>query len=284
MLRTALSSLPQEWQFWIRENIERKCEPATMAAVMVRDGHFDKALVTAAIEEAKRGGGDRSISLAPVRKPMPDIDTSANTIQTEDRLVQVLLTLTTPRVVLLGNVLSDEECDALCTFAGQRLMRSPVVDDGDGKTHMHAHRTSQGAMLARGETDLIGCIDARLAQLARWPVERGEGLQVVRYAKGNEYRAHYDWFDPALPGPRKHLEHGGQRVGTFVLYLSDVEKGGGTAFPGLGLEIQPRKGNAVYFANTDAYGTPDRDTLHAGAPVMKGVKFIANKWLRERDY
>ena len=258
-----------------------------MAAVMVRDGHFDKALVTAAIEEAGkegRAGGSAQISLASVRKSMPDIDTAANTIHTTDRPVQVLFTLAAPRVVLLGNVLSEEECDALRSFAEQRLVRSPVVDDGDGKTQMHAHRTSQGAMLARGETDLIARIDARLAEISHWPVERGEGLQVVRYEKGNEYRAHYDWFDPALPGPRKHLEHGGQRVGTFVLYLSDVEHGGGTAFPGLGLEIQPRKGNAVYFANTNAYGAPDRETLHAGAPVVKGVKFIANKWLREREY
>lgn len=246
---------------------------------MVRDGQVDKGLAQAAIEEARRKNDP-----VPALKSMPIIDTTANTIQTSDRLVYVLLTLNMPRIVLLGNVVDDEECDALCTFAEHRLMRSPVIADSHGAMQVHAHRTSLGTMLNRDETELVSRIDARLAALGQWPVQRGEGLQVLRYEKGNEYRPHYDWFDPNLPGPRKHLAHGGQRVGTFILYLSDVFEGGGTSFPGLGLEIHPRKGNALFFSNTDAHGIPDKKTLHAGMPVVNGVKFIANKWLREYDY
>jgi prolyl 4-hydroxylase len=280
MAKTALSSLPQEWQFWITENLTRACEPGTMAAVMVRDGRFDRSLAQAAIEEARKANFADLLAL----KAIPEIDTTTNAIQTPDRVVDVLLTLAAPRIVLLGNVLADEECDALCAYADQRLTRSPVVGDSNGAAQVDSDRTSRGAMLARGETELIARIDARLASIARWPVGRGEGLQVQRYGIGNEYRSHYDWFDASLPGPRKHLERGGQRVGTFVLYLCDVEQGGGTSFPGLGLEVQPKKGNAIYFANTNAYGAPDRETLHAGMPVVKGVKFIANKWLRETEY
>jgi prolyl 4-hydroxylase len=280
MIKTALSSLPQEWQLWITQNLARACEPGEMAQVMVRDGRFDRALAQNAIEEARRA----SSGSLPELKQLPTIDTSTNAITTPDRVVDVLFTLNAPRIVLLGNVLSDEECDALCAHAAQRLTRSPVVGDADGATQVDAARTSRGAMLARGETELIARIDARLAALARWPVERAEGLQVQYYERSHEYRPHYDWFDPALPGPRKHLERGGQRVATFVLYLCDVEQGGATSFPGLGLEVQPKKGSAVFFANTDAYGMPDRNTLHAGTPVLQGVKYIANKWLRESDY
>jgi prolyl 4-hydroxylase len=280
MAKTALSSLPKEWQFWITENLARACEPGGMAAVMVRDGRFDKKLAYAAIEEARKA----NFADLPALLPMPEIDTSANAIRTPDRTVDVLITFAAPRIVLLGNVLSAEECDALCAHVDQRLTRSPVVANGDDAATIDAGRTSRGAMLARGETELIARIEERLAALANWPVERGEGLQVQRYGTGNEYRPHYDWFDPSMPGPRKHLERGGQRVGTFILYLCDVEQGGGTSFPGLGLEVQPKKGNAIYFANTDAYGAPDRDTLHAGMPVVKGVKFIVNKWLRQTEY
>jgi prolyl 4-hydroxylase len=105
-----------------------------------------------------------------------------------------------------------------------------------------------------------------------------------RYEKGDEFRPHYDWFDPLSPSRREALRRGGQRVGTFVLYLTDVEEGGGTAFPVRDIEVRPRKGKALFFANTNSYGKPDRDTRHAGLPVVKGVKFIANKWLREREH
>ncbi|HYD62323.1 MAG TPA: 2OG-Fe(II) oxygenase [Noviherbaspirillum sp.] len=251
-----------------------------MAQVMINDGSFDRALAHAAIDEAQRAQFGKKSE----HQPMPDIDTASNMIAMPDRNVDVLLTLTSPRIVLLGNVLSDEECDTLAAYCGERWARSPVVANHDGGNLVHAHRTSRGAMLRRGETELIQRIEARLAHLAQWPVERGEGMQVLRYETGNEYRAHYDWFDPELPGPRKHLERGGQRVGTFVIYLNDVEQGGGTAFPNIGLEVQPKKGGAVFFANTDAFGVPDRQTLHAGMPVVKGVKLVANKWLREREY
>jgi prolyl 4-hydroxylase len=277
---TVFASLPPEWQLWINENLARACTPESMAQVMARDGQFDMRLAQAAIEEAKR----TSAAVQCKTSPRPHIDTASNTIQTSDRVIDVLLTVSAPNIILLGNVLSDEECDTLCTHAAERLVDSPVISDVDGSAQQNANRTSQGAMLARGETELIARIDARLASIARWPVENAEGLQIQRYGLGGEYRPHFDWFDPSMPGPRKHLERGGQRVGTFVLYLSEVEKGGGTSFPGFGLEVRPKKGNAVYFANTDVRGIPDKATLHAGSPVVKGVKFIANKWLRENEY
>jgi prolyl 4-hydroxylase len=283
MTQTALSSLPRDWQDWITTNIARGCDTPGMQAAMVRDGQFDDRLALAAIEEARRG----SLDSAPRRIAMPAIDTTANTIRTPDRTIDVLLTLVTPRVVVFGNVLSDEECDALCAYAEPRLERSTVLAEAGASTAAPAiddRRTSRGAMIGRGETPLVARVDARLAAIANWPVERAEGLQIQHYGVGHEYKAHFDWFDPSLPGPARQMEQGGQRLGTFVLYLNDVAQGGGTSFPGIGLAVQPKKGNALFFANTDEHGKPDRATYHAGMPVVNGVKVIANKWLRERTY
>jgi prolyl 4-hydroxylase len=281
MTHAAFTSLPADWQRWISENLARGCEPYGMANVMVRDGHFDLALVYAAIEGASDG---RIVLKEPDRLEMPQIDTTSNVVQTSDRAVDILLTVREPRIVVLGNVLSAEECDALTAYCASRLARSPVVNDIDGSTQLHPNRTSLGGMIHRGETDLVTRIEARLGEIAQWPVERGEGLQVQHYEATHEYRPHFDWFDADLPGPRKHMEHGGQRLATFVLYLTDVEAGGGTAFPQLGLEMLPNKGGAVFFQNVDSRRQPDRRTLHAGSPVTRGVKVIANKWLRERVY
>lgn len=275
---TALRSLPGDWQNWITENLARSCDPHAMADVMVRENHFSPALVHAAITEASNGVAKSAARI------LPDVDTSSNSIVTSDRKVDVLMTLIAPRIVVLGNVLSNEECDALSAYCEPRLERSPVIDEVNGTKQTHASRTSRGAMIQRAETPLIGRVEARLAQIADWPVEQSEGLQVQQYQPTNEYRPHFDWFDPELAGPRKQMEHGGQRLGTFVLYLSNVESGGGTAFPNIGLEVVPQKGGAVFFQNTDNRYVPDARTLHAGSPVVRGVKTIANKWLRERAY
>lgn len=283
MQKTAMHSLPQPWQQWISENLARGCEPAAMAHIMVRDGKFEATLARAAIEEA-RGTAFGHLAPIPEPQPMPEIDVRANKLVTPDREVDILFTFRSPRVVLLGNLLGHDECDELIRYAETRMQRSPVVSDVDGKSEVNAYRTSRGAMFQRGESELIGRIEARLAALTSWPVENGEGLQLLRYESGNEYRPHYDWFDPAMPGPRKHLERGGQRVATVVMYLSDVEEGGATSFPNIGLQVQPKKGCAVFFANTDTQRRPDPQTLHAGDPVVKGVKFIATKWMRERAY
>ncbi|MGC2697159.1 MAG: 2OG-Fe(II) oxygenase, partial [Candidatus Angelobacter sp.] len=189
----------------------------------------------------------------------------------------------TPRIVLLGNVLSDEECDALIAYCEPRLAPSLVVADANGNIQKHQNRTSHDVSLRRGETEIIARIESRLAALAQWPVEYGEGMQFLRYGVAEEYRAHFDWMDPNLPGMRKHMEAGGQRLGTFVLYLSKVESGGGTSFPAIGLEVIPRKGGAVFFVNTNSQHEPDHLALHGGSPVIKGVKFAVNKWLRQRE-
>jgi prolyl 4-hydroxylase len=66
-----------------------------------------------------------------------------------------------------------------------------------------------------------------------------------------------------------------------VIYLNEPEEGGGTSFPEARLRIQPRKGNAVFFS----YAQPQAHTptLHGGDPV-RGEKWIATKWLREREF
>jgi prolyl 4-hydroxylase len=187
-------------------------------------------------------------------------------------------------VILLGNVLSDEECDAIVAHCGTRYTRSTVTAEADGASVVHEGRTSEMAFIQRGEAEVAERIDRRLAALAHWSPECTEPFQLQKYGQTQEYRPHYDWLDPDSAGHRSHLARGGQRLATFVLYLCDVEQGGGTVFPSLGLEVFPKKGNALWFLNTDSNHQPDTQTLHGGAPVVKGTKIIANKWLRQERY
>lgn len=276
----AFSSLSPEWQAWIRDNLARACDPHDMVSSMAGSGQYSAAFARAAIGEAL--GGERK----PFEQPqdLPFIVTDRNRLQAPDRELELLFSLNQPRVVLLGNVLSDEECAAIAAFCSGRYVRSTVTSEDDGQSTVHRGRTSEMAFIQRGESDVADRIERRLAAIAHWPVERGEPFQLQKYGVSQEYRAHYDWLNPDAGGHRSHLRRGGQRVATFILYLNEVEQGGGTAFPSIGLEVFPRKGNALFFLNTDAHHQPDRQTLHAGCPVVRGTKIIANKWLRAGTY
>ncbi|MCZ2291513.1 MAG: 2OG-Fe(II) oxygenase [Burkholderiales bacterium] len=214
--------------------------------------------------------------------PGPALDGAPSQIVADGHRVQVLAVMQRPRLVVFGGLLDDAECDALVELARPRLARSETVDTATGGSEVNAARTSDGMFFGRGETPLLTRIERRIAALLRWPIERGEGLQVLRYRPGAEYRPHHDHFDPERPGSAAVLARGGQRVATLVIYLASPDGGGATSFPDAGIEVAPVKGNAVFFA----YEAPQpwTRTLHGGAPVLGGEKWVATKWLRQRRF
>ena len=214
--------------------------------------------------------------------PEPALDESPLLVDVGDREVVVLMEVASPRVVLFGNLLSPEECDALIAAAEPRMARSKTVETRTGGEEVNASRTSDGMFFQRGEIDIVQKLEARIAKLVNWPLENGEGLQILRYGPGAEYKPHYDYFDPAEPGTATILKRGGQRVGTLVIYLNNPTKGGGTVFPDIHLEVGPRQGNAVFFSYERPH--PSTKTLHGGSPVVEGEKWIATKWLRQGEF
>ena len=214
--------------------------------------------------------------------PTPGPSDAASPLWLADRQVQWLLTLQRPKLALFAGFLSDAECDALIELARPRLARSHTVDTRSGGSEVNGARTSDGMFFERGEAPLIERIEQRISALLHWPVQRGEGLQVLRYTPGAQYQPHFDYFDPAQPGSVAVLARGGQRVATLLMYLRAPEQGGATVFPDVGLEVAPVKGHALFFA----YDRPaaSTGTLHGGAPVIDGEKWVATKWLRQHDF
>jgi prolyl 4-hydroxylase len=181
-------------------------------------------------------------------------------------------------VILFGGLLSNTECDELVTLSRSRMSASQVVDNDTGGETAHQGRTSSGFGFSRAATPLIDRIERRIAALLKWPLDQGEGLQILRYRVGQEYRPHYDYMDPALPGAPAFLARGGQRVASLVMYLNTPLEGGATNFPDVGLEVAANKGNAVFFSYDRPH--PGTKSLHGGMPVLKGEKWVATKWLR----
>jgi prolyl 4-hydroxylase len=211
--------------------------------------------------------------------PEPVLTPGAHELEVAGHSIQVLTSQSEPRVVVFGGLLSHAECDELVALALARLARSETVQVTTGASEVNTSRTSEGMFFDRGENALCARIEARIAALFNWPIENGEGLQILRYRPGAEYKPHYDYFDPAQPGTPAILKRGGQRVASLVMYLSSPQCGGATVFPDAKLEVNPVKGNAVFFSYDCAH--PSTRTLHGGAPVLEGEKWVATKWLRQ---
>jgi len=296
---TMTQIITPELRRWIVEQTVAGFSPESVLDAMVKVG-WQSDLAASALEDTLRehlrqSGTGRAAGAVPAAVParslavataqrLPEIalSQSLRCLDAGDRMVRVLATLSSPRVVVLGGLLSDEECEALINAARPRLARSLTVQTQTGGEELNPDRTSNGMFFNRGESELIGRIEARIARLVNWPVENGEGMQVLNYPVGAEYKPHYDYFDPAEPGTPTILQRGGQRLATLVMYLNEPAEGGGTTFPDVGLEVAPQRGNAVFFSYDKP--SPTTRTLHGGAPVVQGEKWVATKWLREREF
>ena len=261
---------------WIDEQMALGFDGPAVLQAMKASGWSEEVAKHALAQAQAEKEAQVQISAALI----PDLPADQSSqIWVHDKWVKVLVQIKHPRVVVLADFLSVDECLALMAAASPRLARSETVALESGGSEVNAARTSQGMFFARAESELCARIEARIAAMLNWPVENGEGIQVLRYPPKAEYKAHYDYFDPTQPGTAAILKRGGQRVGTVIMYLNTPEQGGATVFPDQGMSVMASQGHAVFFA----YGVPHPSTLtlHGGAPVEAGEKWIATKWLRE---
>ena len=115
----------------------------------------------------------------------------------------------------------------------------------------------------------------------------GESYQVANYGLGGYYNHHPDphmWHHRDIVKKDDIFTRGeelmmGDRLATFMGYLSKVEMGGGTAFPNVGVSVAAEKGSAVFWWNLLSNGLLDSRTVHGGCPVLVGSKWITNKWI-----
>ncbi|OYT99223.1 MAG: 2-oxoglutarate-dependent dioxygenase [Burkholderiales bacterium PBB1] len=290
----AAQHITPELQRWIAEQADAGQPPQVVLQAMRESGWSSKVAAQALEETLRSGGIDRTQALGlplPTRVPEP-MAADGSLVHLLDMLetpacdragsVHVLASLLNPRIVVLGQFLSETECDGLIALAAARLARSETVEASTGGSEVNDARTSEGMFFERAENALCARIEQRIAALLAWPLENGEGLQVLRYRANTEYKPHYDYFDPLQPGTAAVLERGGQRVASLVMYLNTPARGGATVFPDVHFNVLPIKGNAVFFSYDRPH--PVTRTLHGGAPVLEGEKWVATKWLRERRF
>ncbi|XP_077361477.1 prolyl 4-hydroxylase subunit alpha-2 isoform X2 [Festucalex cinctus] len=186
-----------------------------------------------------------------------------------------------PHIVRYLEALSDYEIGKIKEMAKPRLARATVRDPKTGVLTTANYRVSKSAWLEEEDDPVIGRVNQRIQDITGLTVDTAELLQVANYGVGGQYEPHFDFSRKDEPDAFKRLGTG-NRVATFLNYMSDVEAGGATVFPDFGAVIQPKKGTAVFWYNLFKSGEGDYRTRHAACPVLVGSKWVSNKWIHER--
>tara|TARA_B110000858_G_scaffold175732_1_gene209344 strand:- start:27110 stop:27799 length:690 start_codon:yes stop_codon:yes gene_type:complete len=188
-----------------------------------------------------------------------------------------------PLVCVFENFLSDAEVEHLLLTAEPKLKQSLVSAEKSGV--VSEGRSGSSCWIAQGFDTVVDGLSQRLADIVGVGLEHAESLQVIHYAQSEEYAPHFDAWDKATERGQRCMATGGQRMVSCLLYLNDVEEGGGTSFPNLDMEIRARKGRLVVFHNCHEGSTVRHpNSLHGGMPVLKGEKWACNFWFRELEY
>jgi len=257
------------WRGWLKENLDRKCDPSELMQILQKNG-FD-------MESIRENMGPSFPDDALFDLPRPDYWSIANArITHTETSGAVRVPSNKIQLYTLENFLSAAECDQIIDLTANRLRRSTVTT-GDAQ-----YRTSSTCDLSLIEHPDIVALDEKIARTLGISRAYSEGIQAQRYDEGQEFRQHTDYFQPNSAEYAEFAGRAGQRTWTFMVYLNEGMEGGGTHFYKLNKVFMPKKGMAVIWNNLTAYGEPNPHTLHAGLPIESGFKIIITKWFRDR--
>ncbi|MBL8656940.1 MAG: 2OG-Fe(II) oxygenase [Altererythrobacter sp.] len=177
----------------------------------------------------------------------------------------------------VGDFFSPAECARLVSMIDEVARPSQLHD----VAYVAKFRTSYSGNFDPWDPFVMS-ISRRIDDLLGIAAECGETIQGQRYLPGQEFKPHCDWFYPDQPYWPAEQKRGGQRSWTAMAFLNAVEEGGHTHFVQIGASIEPKPGVLLAWNNARPDGSPNEDTIHAGTPVLSGVKYVLTKWYRTR--
>lgn len=186
-----------------------------------------------------------------------------------------------PQLFVFHDIMSDREIEVVKELSLPRLKRATVQNSKTGELEIAQYRISKSAWLKNSDHEVVDRVNRRIEAISGLTTTTAEDLQVVNYGIGGHYEPHYDFARREEKGAFRNLGTG-NRIATWLNYMSDVEAGGATAFPLLGVSVWPKKGSAAFWYNLHRSGEGDLLTRHAACPVLIGSKWVSNKWFHER--
>eukprot|EP00927_Polykrikos_kofoidii_P027764 TRINITY_DN24320_c0_g1_i1.p1 TRINITY_DN24320_c0_g1~~TRINITY_DN24320_c0_g1_i1.p1 ORF type:complete len:671 (+),score=107.82 TRINITY_DN24320_c0_g1_i1:86-2098(+) len=195
-----------------------------------------------------------------------------------------------PRLYLIENYLSKDECDFLVELARPHVKVSKGLEDPkSGKKQWELPEEVMIEKVVEKTDAKLSSIYQRSHKLTRFlSNETSVGMRIRRWGVGSAEHLHTDSTPPNKLRPA-----------TVLMFLSDVEQGGEVIFPtaeetarnnecasleaccgNTQMALRPRKGDALLIYSHTVEGDFDRASQHANCPVVKGELWVAEHRFR----
>lgn len=256
--------LDERWTQWLRTNVQISADFAALHRTLREAGYSDQAIahsleIIRPRDDAFEGGLLRPPPL--IRRNPPNLRRIENPLA---------------EIYTLDDFMDADECARIIELSDRNLGPSPLAHYKVEKDF----RTSRTCSLSHLSDPLVAQVDDKISRTLGINVSYGEGIQAQRYDIGQQFKPHWDCFEP---GSREYLRFAGirgNRTWTFMVYLNEGMEGGATRFTEIDLAVAPKLGMALLWNNLHPDGSPNIATKHCGEPVTRGHKCIITKWFR----
>ncbi|CAG7728741.1 unnamed protein product [Allacma fusca] len=178
-----------------------------------------------------------------------------------------------PDVLQVYDILEDKQLEALISDAKKIKAGSNSVKTMRGQTNPRSKHLSNAEVISWPDGSHENVFSEKIAQLSGLKDISSE-IQIESYSFGGHYMPRKDQLS------RNLINAGDDGIAYFIFNLNNVDNGGYTAFPSLGMATKPVKGSVVFWYSQYSGGKTNLSTNHGSCPVLCGQKWVAIKRLR----
>lgn len=265
--------MQSQWKQWVLANLLRNVPVEKIYATLLREGFTHSQVMPLLGDNLNSAQQQVLTERFAARYPAPVFlsrELPANVRVIESDKAQLFA---------VADFLPLSTCEKIVALSKQHLRPSTITTAGTEADK--AFRTSSTCDLVSLDSDIAHRVSEHIIDYFGFAKGNSEPIQAQHYAKGQQFKAHTDYFEPGTSEHRQFASQLGQRTWTCMVYLNEVEAGGETEFVKLGKSFTPHPGTAVIWNNLLPDGRPNANTLHHAHPVTKGEKVVITKWFRE---
>lgn len=187
-------------------------------------------------------------------------------------------------MVAIDGFLTEAECELALDELELAVWQPSMVyvrhDDGiyrDIMSPLRVSETAQQRWFGDPLKQLLERVEERIHDLFEVDPADLETWQATTYPYGGTFYYHLDagYWDG---------HYAGDRILTFLVYLTTPRRGGGTRFRALDVDVPAKAGRLLVWNNLFPHGGADYTKIHSSMPLKLGAKTTLITWQRQKRY